>query len=204
MGGINHDQITFCIDQRLGPLESAFTNGRRRRNAQTSGFVLGGIGIGDRFLDILDRDQANAAIVIVDHQQFLDAPLVQRTPRFFLTYPGRNGRQIVLGHQLGNQLFGIFGKTDIAIGQYADQFARFLDHGNSGNPVLLHGRLRFCKGCIGCDGDRIDYHAGFKTLYLPHGSGLLFDGEVAMQNTNAAHLRHDDRHVRLGHRIHGG
>ena len=128
---------------------------------------------------------------------------MQGAPRLFLTHPGWHRRQIVLCHQLGNFLFRIFRKTDIAIGQNANQLARLLHNRNAGDPVLLHRRLRFCQRRIRCDRDRIDHHAGFKSLYLAHRSCLLGNGEVAVQNANAAHLRHDDRHVRLRHRIHG-
>ena len=61
-------------------------------------------------------------IIVINDQQFFDPPLVQRAPRLFLTDASWNRCQIVLGHQLGNLLFRIFRKANVAIRQYADQF----------------------------------------------------------------------------------
>ena len=53
------------------------------------------------------------------------------------------------------------------------------------------------------DGDRVHHHAGLEFLDLPHLRGLLVRLEVAVDDADAAGLRHGDRHVRFGHRVHG-
>ena len=45
---------------------------------QASLRVLAGEGMLLRLLDVLDRDEADAVIVVVDHQQLLDAVLMQQ------------------------------------------------------------------------------------------------------------------------------
>ncbi len=40
--------------------------------------VLGGVRIGDRLLDVLHGDEADAAVILVHHQQLLDAVLMQQ------------------------------------------------------------------------------------------------------------------------------
>ena len=49
-----------------------------RGDAQAALLVLAGIGEFLRLLDILDGDQADAAIGLVHHQQLLDAVLMQQ------------------------------------------------------------------------------------------------------------------------------
>ena len=59
---------------------------RRRRGGdpQPALLVLGGVRIGDLLLDVLDGDQADAAEMVVDDEQLLDAELVQEAPRLVL------------------------------------------------------------------------------------------------------------------------
>ena len=69
---------------------------------------------------------------------------------------------------------------------------------------LLHDFERVGNLGVGRHGDRIDDHAALRALYLVHFIGLLLDGQVAMNNAEPALLRQGNRHVRLGHRVHGG
>ena len=77
--GVDHDQVAFGVDQRLAALEALVADRGRGGDAQAPGAVLGRVGIGDRLLDVLDGDQADAAMIVVDHQQFLDPPLMEQT-----------------------------------------------------------------------------------------------------------------------------
>ena len=86
--GVDHDQVAFGVDQRLGPLEALVADRGRGGDAQAARRVLGRGGIGHRLFDILDRDQADAAIVFVDHQQFLDPALVQQPLRLGRAHAG--------------------------------------------------------------------------------------------------------------------
>ena len=200
--GVDHDQVALRVDQRLGAIEPLVAHRRRRRDAQPAGRVLGRIRIGHRLFDVLHRDQADAAVIVVDDDQLLDPALVQRTARFLLAHPDAYRRQIVARHQLGHRLHRIFGKTHVAVGQDADQLAVLFHHGNAADPVLRHDRLRLrqCRGRR--DGDRIDHHPAFEPLHLANGSDLFLDGQVAVQHAHPAQLRHHDRHVGLGHGIH--
>ena len=56
---------------------------------------------------------------------------------------------------------------------------------------------------VGMDGDRVHHHAGFEFLHLAHLRGLHVGLEIAVDDADAAGLRHGDRHVRFGHRVHG-
>jgi hypothetical protein len=79
-----------------------------------------------------------------------------------------------------------------------------LDHRDAGDAVLLHQRERVGERRVGADGDRVDHHAGFELLDLPHLLGLLVRLEVAVDDADAAGLRHGDGQPRLGDGVHGG
>ena len=54
------------------------------------------------------------------------------------------------------------------------------------------------------DGDGIDHHARLEFLDAADLFGLRLGFEIAVDDANAAGLRHGDRHLGLGHRVHGG
>ena len=102
---------------------------------------------------------------------------------------------------------GVIGKAHIAIGKNADQLAGpaiagAFDDRNPGNVMLLHQCQRIGEGGFRMDRDRVHDHAGFEFLHLPHLRGLRFRIEVAMEDADAAGLRHGDCHMRFRHRIH--
>jgi len=100
-------------------------------------------------------------------------------------------------------------KADVAVGENADQLAgrilgRAGDDGNARKTVILHQRQRVRQHRVGADGQRIDHHAGFILLDLPDLRGLPFGIEIAVDDADAAGLRHRDRHARFGDRVHRG
>ncbi len=96
----------------------------------------------------------------------------------------------------------IFGEADVAVGEDADQAPAFLGHRDAGDPVARHQLERVGEGLVGRHGDRIDDHAAFVALHRADRGGLLVDLHVAVEDAEAAELRHDDRHVGAGHRVH--
>ena len=115
---------------------------------------------------------------VVDHQQLLDAVLVQQPLGLVLADALAHRDQVLLGHQLGDLLPRIGGEAHVAVGEDADQLAGAplpppLDHRNAGDAVLLHQRQRVGQRRVGIDGDRVDHHAGLELLDLAHLRGLL-------------------------------
>ena len=118
-------------------------------------------------------------------------------------------RDHVAGHQIADLLIGVIGKTDIAIGDDADQLARArrrgaLDDGNAGDTVLGNQGAQIGERRIRRDRHRIDHHAALIALHPPNFLGLLGNGQIAVDHRQAASLRHRDRHTALGHGVHGG
>ena len=122
------------------------------------------------------------------------------------TFPHRN--EVLVRHQFGDLLLRISGEAHIAIGENADQFARCIGagtdhHWNAGDAVILHERQRIDQLGVRTNGQRIHHHAGFEFLDLPHLCSLTVAFEIAMDHTDAAGLRHGDRHAGFSHGVHG-
>jgi len=124
--GVDHDQIDAGRDQRLGARETLVADRGRGGDAQAALFVLAGVWIGHRLFHVLDGDQTDAAILIIHHQQLLDAVLMQQALGFVLADALAHGDELVLGHQLGHALSWIGGKAHVAVGQDADDLAGFV------------------------------------------------------------------------------
>ena len=121
--GVDHDKIDTRVDQPLGTLEAAFAHGGRGRDTQTSLRILAGQRMRDRLLHVLDGDQPDAAVLVVDDQQFFDAMLVQHALGFILADALAHGHEVFLRHQFGDLLPRVGGKPNVAVGENADQLA---------------------------------------------------------------------------------
>ncbi len=202
MRGVDHDHIDFGVDQRFAALEALVPHGGRGSDAQAAGRVLRGVGVIDRLLDVLDRDQADAMLGLVDHDQLLDPALVEQAARLFLSHAFAHCGEVFARHQFVHRLARIVGEAAIAIGQDAVQLAELVDHRDAADLVLCHQRLRIAQRGIGQDRDRVDHHAAFIAFHRAHGGGLFLDRQIAVEHADPAQLRHHDRHVGLGHRVH--
>ena len=80
--GIDHQHVDAGVEQRLGALDAVLAGAGRGGDAQPAVLVLAGVGKALRLLDVLDGDQADAAIGVVDDQQLLDAVLMQQALGF--------------------------------------------------------------------------------------------------------------------------
>ena len=92
-------------------------------DAQAALRVLAGERMGDRLFDVLHGDQADAAIVIVDHQQLLDAMLMQQPLGLVLADALAHGDEVFVRHQLRDLLARIGRKAHVAVGEDADELA---------------------------------------------------------------------------------
>ena len=141
-------------------------------------------------------------LVVVDDEQFLDPPRMEQATSFVLRDTEADGGEIGRSHQLADRLGWILGEADIAVGDDASQLAGRLDDRDRRDAMPLHQRQGFAERLVDLHGHRVDDHAALEALDLPDGGRLLLDGQVAMQDADAAGLRHDDRHVGFGNRVH--
>ncbi len=102
----------------------------------------------------------------------------------------------------------IGGEAHVAVGENADQLAGAaiatpFDNRNSRDAMFVHQRQGVRQRRIGMDSHRIDHHAGLELFHLPDLCRLYVRLEIAVNDADAAGLRHGDRHVGFGHRVHG-
>ena len=208
VGGVDDHEVYAGVDQQPGAIEALVPHGGRGGDAQPPLLVLAGVRIGDRLLDVLDRDQPDAAVPVVDHEELLDAVLVKEALGLVLADALAHGDEPLLGHQLGHLLVRVGGKAHVAVGEDADELAGHavaaaLHHRDAGNVVVLHQRERVGERGVGRDGDRIHHHARFELLDLADLRRLRLGFEIAVDDAEPAGLRHGDRHLGLGHSVHG-
>ena len=209
MRGVDHDKVDARRDQRLGAGKALVADRGGGGDAQAALLVLAGVRIGDRLLDVLHRDQADAAVLRIDHQQLLDAVLVQQALGFVLAD--------ALAHR--DELSLVISSETLWRGSVAKRTSRLVRmptslpgcalpaRSTTGMPEMRLSFIRSsacCKRRIRLDGERVHHHAGFEFLHLAHLRRLFVRLQIAVDHADAAGLRHGDRHLRLGHRVHGG
>ena len=202
MRAVNREHVDLRLRHFLRSFQKVSRRANRRAHAQAAFVVFGRAWVFQFLLDVLDRDQALQVVFIVHYQQFFHAMLVQNFFRLFERRPHRYGDQVFLGHHLADGDIKAGFKAQIAIGQNADQLAIFQRDRHAGNLVLLHDLQRIRNLGVGRHGHGIDNHAALRPLHFVDFVRLLLDRQIAVNNPDPALLRHGNRHVRLGHRIH--
>ena len=201
--GINHQNINARFDKGRCTLKPGFANTGCRCCAKTTTFVLTGVRVQFGFFDVLDRDQAGTAIGIINHQQLFNPVLVQKFFGFFGIYVFGDRDQTFKGHQFGNRLRAIGGKTHIAVGQDANQLVcAAFDNRDTGNVIDVHKIKRISQRLIGMNGNWVHHHARFELLHTANFFGLLDNIEVLVNDPHAAMLCHHNRHCTFGYGIH--
>ena len=76
--GVDADDVAAGLQQRVDALVAIGADADRGADAQPAAVVLRRVRVLLRLLDVLDGDQALEQAVAVDHQQLLDAVLVQQ------------------------------------------------------------------------------------------------------------------------------
>ena len=100
-----------------------------------------------RLFHVIDGDEANAFIILIDHNEFFDPVLVQQALGF-KPVNARLHRNQVARHQLGDFGVHVRGKAHVAVGDDACKLAILFNNRNAGNPMALLELHHFGKG--GC------------------------------------------------------
>jgi hypothetical protein len=132
----------------------------------------------------------------------LDAVFVQQLLGALHGGAGRNRDQVLPRHDPGDLLVGVAHEAQVAVGQDADGHTVARD-GNTRDPVPPHHLQRLVDALLGPHRDRVHDHARLGALHLVHLAGLGGGGQVLVDHADAAVLRHADRRLVLGDRVHG-
>ena len=113
--------------------------------------------------------------MLVNNQQFFNPVFVQDFFCLLKRGAGCDGDEIFPCHDLADALGVVGFKTQVAVGENADQFA-VLDHGKAGNLVFIHQLKRVVYFLVRINGYGVDNHAAFRFFYStrPHVPVLLW------------------------------
>ena len=162
-------------------------------------------------LHVAHRDEAVQMVVVVHHQQFVDADVlgekfVGAGNRVLAQFLFRDGVDLRARRQrLGNFLFGVTRLDDVA-GKQADQLAFFIHDRKRAEAefFLLNQRQHVADELVGRDLDGFLNQAVDVVLDAADFGKLLAFRHVVMDEAEAAVERHGDGHARFGHRVHVG
>ena len=205
VGGVDHDHVHTGLGQRHGPFIAGIADRRGGPDQQPALIVLGGVGVGLGLLDVLHRDQAGGAIVLVDDDDPLDLAVAQQGAGLVASGPFAHGDQIARGHQLDGLAIRVGVEPHVAVGQDADQLPGLrIDHRKARNLSLGHDGADFAQRRLRRDGHRIDDHPAFIAFDLADHVRLFLDRHIAVEDAQPAGLGHGDGQPAFGDRVHGG
>ena len=147
-------------------------------------------------------------VILVDDGQLFDAVFGQQVLGVLagdadLTDDEAVARGHAVAHAQGGP-FVLGDEAQVAVGDDADEGAVFVHDGQTGDTVVAAQAVEFVDGGVGADGDGVLNHAGFAALNLADLRGLFLDGEVAVEDADAALAGHGDGHACFGDGVHGG
>ena len=159
--GIDHDDIDLGLDQSQRPFDALGADAGGGGTTQSAQFVFVGKGVELGLVHVLDRDQADAAVAVVDHQQLLEPVAMQQPARLLGCGVRADGHQVVAGHQFIDFDRRIGGEADIAIGDHPDQPVGASFHHRETTDVMgLFQRHQLAEGLIRMHGQRVHHHPG--------------------------------------------
>ncbi len=109
---------------------------------------------------------------------------------------------MVLGHHVVDELAHVGLKLHIPVGDDADEPAVFAD-GHAGDLILGAQLVRLRQCVAGAQPEGVGDDAVLAALHHIHLLGLLADGHIFMDHTDAALTGQGDGHAGLGYRVHG-
>ncbi len=143
-------------------------------------------------------------MIIADHENLLDAMLVQQRQHFFLGCILTDGDQAFLGRHHRRYRGVQFGfEPQIAMRDDADDFGPD-HHRHSGNILGARQLDDLPDGHVRFDGDRIADDSAFEFLDAIDLPGLIPDGHVLVDDADAAFLCDGDGETGFGDGVHRG
>ena len=203
VGGVDGEGVDAILDEFGGALEEVAGGSDGAGDAKAALLILAGVGVLQLLLDVFDGDEALELVGVVDDEKLFDAMLVQDLLGLLEGGADGNGDEVGLGHHVADGDVGAGDEAQIAVGEDADELA-LLGDGDAGDLEAAHDFEGVGDGALGLDGDGVDDHAAFGALDLVDFAGLLLDGEVAVDDAEAALLGHGDGEAGLGDGVHGG
>ena len=123
MRRIKHQNIRAGFDQLVHPVHKIAGNADCRTRQQTAADVARRMRVADSLLDILNGNQAPQAEFIVHDRQLFNLVFPQDLLCALEVGADRGSHQILFGHDLFDRDAVVLQKTQVTVGQDADQLA---------------------------------------------------------------------------------
>ena len=206
--GVDDEDVHAGLGQGGGALPRVAPVADGSADDEASARVLRGVGVLLSLDEVLDGDEAGQVVILVDDGQLFDAVFGQQVLGVLAGDADLTDDEAVTGsHTVAHAQGGPFvlgDKAQVAVGDDADEGAVLVHNGQTGDTVVATEAVEFVDGGVGADGDGVFDHAGFAALDLADLRGLFLDGEVAVEDADAALAGHGDGHARFGDGVHGG
>ena len=105
-------------------------------------------------------------------------------------------------HDITDRLIIIGDKPQIPIRNNADQTNGIIHNGHTGNMIVLHQGYGFLNTVLGMEVERIHDHTRFRALHFIRFDSLLFNRQVAVQNTYSTLASHGNGQACLCYCVH--
>src|SRR5688572_1146250 len=125
--GVDADDVAAGLDQPVDTFVAIGTDADGAADAQLAAVVLRRVRVLLRLLDVLDGHQALEEPGRIDHEQLLDAVLVQQLLGALERRPLADGDEL-LGHHRADRLVQVALEADVAVGEDADRPSVGRDH----------------------------------------------------------------------------
>ena len=117
--------------------------------------------------------------------------------------PSGRGHQRGPAHDVGDGLVDVLDEAQVAVGEQAHEVAGRIGDGHARDVVAGHHRQGFGHQRLGGERHRVDDHARLAALDLVDLGHLVVDGEVAVDDADAAGAGQRDGERGLGDGVHG-
>ena len=202
VGRIDDDSVDTGANKGLGTQHRVGSNADTGSHAQAAARILacGRLILSLGYIFICDKTDELA--VGIDNGQFLDFMTLEYIGSLLEGCAKRGCHKVVASHHLIDTAALVALETQVAVGNYTDQFAALVDHGNTTDVVLAHHAEGIGYRRTFEYGDGVVNHAVFSTLYGMYLAGLLLNRHVFMDNTQATLTGNGNGKLALGNRIH--
>ena len=113
------------------------------------------------------------------------------------------GDEVVLGHDIADGFVHVMLETEVAVGYDAHKGVVGVYNRDATNFVLFHHIEGIAHRLIVADRDGVIDHAIFGSLNGLHLAGLLLNGHIFVDDTNATLTSNGNGHLALGNGVHG-
>ena len=202
MSRVDDNGIGTCLYQRLHTVQGVDRHADTGSHTQTALGVLAGhrfvLGLGY----VLISNQTDQLVVLVYHRQLLDLVLLQNLCGSLQVGCLVGRHNVLLCHHLVDALAEVFLETQVTIGHDAYQMAFIVHYRDTTDLVFGHQGQRVRNRRASFDGHGVVNHTVFGTLYDGYLTGLLLDGHVLVNDTDATFTGNGNGHLRFCNRIH--